>query len=139
MNILEIVQNLNFTNLFWQILTPLLFSFADIITGYIQAVINHNVDSQKMRVGLYHKALLILVIFLSFVIGLAFNIMSIAAIVCTYIVVMEIVSIIENLKKAGIDVGWLSEIVKDKTEDTTEESINKLTKTIEEKKEEDIK
>ena len=139
MNILEIVQQLNFTNLFWQIITPILFSLADIVTGYIQAVINKNVDSQKMRVGLYHKVLIILVLFLSFVLGIAFNIMAIPSFVCVYVVIMEVISIIENLKKAGIDVGWLSEIVKDKTEDTTEESINKLTKTIEEKKEEDIK
>lgn len=135
MNILDLIKDLNFTNMFWQILTPLLFSLADIITGYVQAVINHNVDSQKMRVGLYHKALIILVIFLSFIIGLAFNLMSIPAFVCTYIVVMEIVSLIENLKKAGIDIGWLSDIIKDKTEDTTQESINKLTETIENKEE----
>lgn len=139
MNILEIVQNLNFSNLFWQIITPVLFSLADIVTGYIQAVINKNVDSQKMRVGLYHKVLIILVLFLSFILGIAFDIMSIPSFVCVYVVIMELISIIENLKKAGIDVGWLSEIVKDKTEDTTEESINKLTKTLEEKKEEDIK
>lgn len=139
MNILEIVQQLNFSNLFWQIITPVLFSLADIVTGYIQAVINKNVDSQKMRVGLYHKVLIILVLFLSFVLGIAFDIMSIPSFVCVYVVIMELISIIENLKKAGIDVGWLSEIVKDKTEDTTEESINKLTKTLEDKKEEDIK
>ena len=139
MNILEIVQNLNFTNLFWQIITPILFSLADIVTGYIQAVINKNVDSQKMRVGLYHKVLIILVLFLSFILGIAFDIMAIPSFVCVYVVIMEVISIIENLKKAGIDVGWLSEIVKDKTEDTTEESINKLTKTIEEKKEEETK
>lgn len=135
MNILDLIKDLNFTNMFWQILTPLLFSLADIITGYVQAVINHNVDSQKMRIGLYHKALIILVIFLSFIIGLAFNLMSIPTFVCTYIVVMEIVSIIENLNKAGIDIGWLSDIIKDKTEDTTQESINKLTETIENKEE----
>ena len=139
MNILEIVQQLNFSNLFWQIITPILFSLADIVTGYIQAVINKNVDSQKMRVGLYHKVLIILVLFLSFILGIAFDIMAIPSFVCVYVVIMEVISIIENLKKAGIDVGWLSEIVKDKTEDTTEESINKLTKTIEDKKEEDIK
>lgn len=121
MNILEIVQNLNFSNLFWQIITPVLFSLADIVTGYIQAVINKNVDSQKMRVGLYHKVLIILVLFLSFILGIAFDIMSIPSFVCVYVVIMELISIIENLKKAGIDVGWLSEIVKDKTEDTTED------------------
>lgn len=135
MEIIEIVKSLNFTNLFWQVLTPLLFSLADIVTGYIQAVINKNVDSQKMRVGIYHKALIVLVLFLSFIFGIAFNIMSVPLFICVYIVIMEVVSIIENLKKAGIDVGWLTSIVKDKPEETTEESLNKLTKTIEEKEE----
>lgn len=117
MDIAELITRLNFSNIIWQILAPLIFSLADIITGYIQAVINQNVDSQKMRIGLLHKALIILVIILAFVIQYAFSLNYIAGFVCVYVVIMEVVSIAENLQKAGVDIGKLSNILKDKKED----------------------
>ena len=95
--------HLNFSNLMWQIITPLIFSLCDILTGYLQALINKNVNSSKMRIGLIHKMLLIITMFLSFVISFAFNISYISIGVCVYICVMELSSILENIKKAGID------------------------------------
>ena len=85
-----------------------------------------------MRIGLLHKILIIIIIVLSFVIQFAFSIKFISPIVCIYIILMEGVSILENLKKAGIDIGKLTEILKDKTEETTQESVNKLINTIDE-------
>ena len=61
MDLYELIKDLNFTSVAWQIFTPLCFSLADFVTGYIQAVINHDVKSQKMRVGLLHKTLIFLV------------------------------------------------------------------------------
>lgn len=114
MDIQEIINTLNFSSIVWQIITPVCFSLADILTGFIQAVINKNVDSQVMRTGLLHKVLIILVIILSFVLDLAFNLNFISKIVCTYVVIMEIMSILENLQKAGIDLKKLGEILKRK-------------------------
>lgn len=125
-----LIDKLNFSSIIWQIVTPLIFSLADVITGYIQAFINKNVDSQKMRTGLLHKILVILVIVLSFIIQFAFNINYIASVVSIYVVLMEIVSILENLKKAGVDIGRLGNILKDKTEDNLAETVNKLSNTI---------
>lgn len=116
MEIETILQQLNFTNLGWQIIAPLIFSLADVITGYIQAVINDCVDSKVMREGLLHKILLILIIMLSFVISFAFGMSIVPKIVCGYIILMEAVSISENLVKAGVDLGKLSEILKIKKE-----------------------
>ena len=95
--------HLNFSSLMWQIITPLIFSVCDIFTGYLQALINKNVNSSKMREGLIHKMLLIIAMSLSFVISFAFNISYISIGVCIYICLMEISSILENIKKAGID------------------------------------
>lgn len=125
-----LIDKLNFSNIIWQIITPLIFSLADIITGYIQAWINKNIDSQKMRIGLLHKVLIILVVILSFIIQFAFSIKYIAGVVCVYVVLMEMVSIFENLKKAGVDIGKLGNIIKEKTEENTTESVNKLINTI---------
>ena len=130
MEFYELIKNLNFSNVMWQIATPLIFSISDIITGYIQALINKNIDSQKMRVGLLHKVLILIIIVLSFTIQFAFNIKYIASFVCIYVTLMEIVSILENLKKANIELGKLSEILKNKNDETTSESVNKLIDTI---------
>lgn len=119
MNIEQIITSLNFTNIFWQGGATLIFMIADIVSGVIQAIINKNLDSQKMREGLLRKMLLILVVILSFIFQYAFNIPAISKVVCIYLIIMEIISILENLKKAGIDLGKLGELLKVKTEEET--------------------
>ena len=114
MEIQEILQNLNFSNIAWQILAPCIFSLCDILTGFIQAVINKEVDSQIMRNGLLHKVLIIIIVLLSFVVDLSFGLGFVSKIVCGYVIVMEATSILENLKKAGVDIGKLTEIFKNK-------------------------
>ena len=137
MEIYEIIKDLNFASVMWQILTPLCFSLADFITGYIQALINHDVQSRKMRVGLLHKTLIFLVIILSFIIHLAFDLKYVSSFVCIYVTFMEIVSILENLKKAGLDIGkfgkTLEEVKIDNVNDTTK--IKKIIKIINDKEE----
>ena len=112
MDIDVLIKSLNFSSIVWQILTPVLFNVADIITGFIQAIINKNVDSSIMRTGLLHKILIILVIILSFIIDITFSLPFISKIVCIYVIVMELISILENISKAGIDLGKLAEIIK---------------------------
>ena len=119
MNIEQIINSLNFTNIFWQGGATLLFMIGDIVSGLIQAIINKNLDSQKMREGLLRKILLILVVILSFIFQYAFGIPQISKIVCIYIVIMEIISIFENLKKSGINLGKLGEILKIKNDNET--------------------
>lgn len=140
---LQILNMLDFSNKVWQILTPLLFSLADIVSGYIQALINNDVDSKKMRNGLLHKTLILLVILLSFVFEFTFNISYISKFVCIYVILMEVVSILENLKKAGFNIGKLGNLLKEK-QDLSENAnnlINKVEKVINynEKEKEDEK
>lgn len=134
MSFSEILESLNFTNLVWQILTPLAFMLADIITGIIQAVINKNLDSQKMREGLLRKLGLILIIILGFIIRYAFNIPIISKAIVIYILLMESLSILENLKKAGIDFGKFGELLKVKEDEPT---VNLVLKDNENKVEEE--
>ena len=72
-----------------------------------------------MREGLLRKILLILIVILSFIFQYAFNIPAISKVVCIYLIIMEIISILENLKKAGIDLGKLGELLKVKREEET--------------------
>lgn len=118
-NLQYFIEHLNFANTFWQIGTTLFFMLGDIISGVVSAIILHNLDSQKMREGLLRKVLLILIVLLSFVVGGAFNLAFISKAVCIYIIIMETISILENVKKAGIDLGRLGELLKIKQEDNT--------------------
>lgn len=118
-NLQYFIQNLDFTNTFWQIGTTLFFMLGDIISGVVSAVILKNLDSQKMREGLLRKVLLILIVLLGFVVGGAFKITFVSKAVCIYIIVMETISILENVKKAGIDLGKLGELLKIKQEENT--------------------
>lgn len=75
----------------------------DIITGFASAVKNKDLSSSKMREGLWHKAgfcgLLILAYLVQFAMvhmELGLNFPAVDA-VCIWIVVTEIVSIVENL------------------------------------------
>lgn len=138
---IEIISNLNFSNDIWKITAPLIFSLADIITGFIQAVINKNVDSQRMRNGLLHKVTLIIIIILGFVLDLSFNLNVFSKTFCVIIIWMEIISISENVKKMGFKLGWLTKILKEKNDSTVNENLSYLISTIddtikEEKKEE---
>lgn len=118
-NLQYFIEHLNFANVYWQIGTTLIFMLADIISGVVSATILHDLDSQKMREGLLRKVLLILIVLLSFVVGSAFNLTFISKAVCIYIIIMETISILENVKKAGIDLGKLGELLKIKQEDNT--------------------
>lgn len=118
-NLKYFIENLNFANIYWQIGTTLIFMLADIISGILSATILHDLDSQKMREGLLRKVLLILIVLLSFVVGSAFNLTFISKAVCIYIIIMETISILENVKKAGIDLGKLGELLKIKQEENT--------------------
>lgn len=80
-----------------------------------------------MREGLLRKILLIIIIALSFIIQYGFGITSISKIVCIYIISMEIISILENLQKAGVDLKRLGEILNIKSE---EKAVNVIVKDI---------
>lgn len=121
MNINDLIQNLQFVNIFWELITPLIFMLADVITGIIQAVINKNLDSKVMREGLLRKAILVVILILSVTLEKAFGMQVISKIVSIYLIVMEILSIAENITKAGINIPKFSELLKSPIEKEEEE------------------
>ena len=129
-NLEVLINNLNFATLGWQIIATLIFIISDVISGVISAIIKKNLDSQKMREGLLRKMLLLIIIILGFIVEYAFKMPYVSKVVCLYIIVMETISIMENMEKAGIDLGKLGELLKLKPE---EETINLLIKKENEK------
>lgn len=85
------------------IIVVLIFIVLDFVSGIILAVKNKNMNSTKMREGLFHKLGFILTIILGIAIEYAMNYMElgftipIVTSICIFLVITEIVSILENL------------------------------------------
>ena len=91
----------------WLIGLALVLSAFDIVTGWIKAIASHSFSSTKMREGLLHKIVLVLVIFLAIILqGFTAHIgdtgwnIPLVSPVCLYIAVMEVASVLENVKAA---------------------------------------
>lgn len=116
-------NEITFTERYWILLLPAIMMAADILTGWIQATINGTWDSTKMRKGLYRKSGELLVIFVAYAIDAAIKLpIDIPAFIAVYIVVMELISVCENLNLAGLPVPtWiikrLGKVAKDLTEE----------------------
>lgn len=127
MDAIEALQQIHFTAPYWEFALPCIAAGSDIITGWIQASINGTWDSTKMRKGLYRKLGEIMVVVLAWIVGVAvalpFDVASAAAV---YIVVMESISILENLDQAGVNIPFLKKLLRkaksafDEDEQTTE-------------------
>ncbi len=95
----------------WAAGTACVFMLLDCLSGFIQACANGDVQSSKMRVGLLHKASMALVIVAVIVLEVASAHVAGLAIdglgtvpVCCIVVLMELVSIWENVCKANPDL-----------------------------------
>lgn len=90
----------------WGIALACVMMIADMLAGFIVAVINEELSSNKMRKGLLHKALMLILIFvclaieigISHTVALPYDVPT-CEVVCGYIVVMELMSVLENIAK----------------------------------------
>ena len=110
---METLTQIHFTAPYWELLLPCIGAGADIVTGWLQATINGTWDSTKMRRGLYRKIGEIMVVVLAWVVGVAIVLpVDIAQMAAIYILIMEGISILENLDQAGINIPILKKILK---------------------------
>lgn len=100
----EITEEIHYSHSYWVFLLPLVMIASDIISGWVQATINSTWDSTKMRKGLYRKTLEILAVGVLWIFGIAFGIPVLPIGASLYVVLMESVSVLENLDLAGIPV-----------------------------------
>lgn len=108
----------------WAMAGVAVFMLLDIVSGFIQAVVNRCISSTKMREGVLHKASIALVVltvwalevFAQHVAGL--DIEGIGTVpVCVILILMELVSIWENVCKANpsLKSSTLGRLIEDKT------------------------
>lgn len=91
----------------WAMLLACVMMLGDVLSGFVGACVRHDVQSTKMREGIGHKILLMIIIALAYILGVGLQHVSGANItvpstevVCAYIIVMELASIMENVNKA---------------------------------------
>lgn len=90
----------------WAIIVVAAMMAFDVLAGLVGAVVRHDFQSSKMREGLGHKAMLILVVALAIVLQGATDHIgdmgwSVPLILpaCIYIIVMEVASVLETVSQ----------------------------------------
>lgn len=93
----------------------LILMAVDVLTGFIQAYINHDLKSGKMSTGLLKKfaLLLVLVAIVPLTIVLP-DLVSVSVIIGVYALetLNEVVSVVENLSKLGVSTSIFDPIIK---------------------------
>jgi len=92
-------------------IVTLVFILFDILTGFLKAAANHNIDSTALRKGLLHKLSEVMAIVFAFLceyavqyIHLGVEIPLVIA-VCGYIIIMETISVLENIVEVNPELG----------------------------------
>lgn len=91
----------------WAIAAALVMMLFDVVSGFVGAAVRGDISSTKMREGIGHKAMLILLVVLAiFVQAFTLHIgdmgwtVPLITPVCVYIIVMEVASVVENVIQA---------------------------------------
>lgn len=102
---IEFLEKFHFTNAIWVLLIPLTLMLIDVLTGWLNAWLKGEIKSYRMREGLVKKCgeIMILIIGELFEFGLGLP-MYIMSLISLYIIMMELVSIAENLDKMGVPI-----------------------------------
>ena len=118
----EITEEIHYSHDYWIFLLPLVLIASDVVSGWIQATINSTWDSTKMRKGLFRKGGEMLVVVIAWIVGIAIPMdVNIAVFFSAYIVLMEMVSVIENLDLAGIPMPvWIIKRLKKTMQNLTD-------------------
>lgn len=102
---MDIVYSIHFHNNYWLILLPALMALGDVITGFLQAQITGTKRSSIMRKGLYRKCAELGTILLVWITCIALELsLTYVAAVSLYVCLMEALSIMENLRLAGVPI-----------------------------------
>ena len=123
MNFSEVNLTVHFANSAYIILVPAVLMVIDIIVGILNAWKSKAIKSSKLRDGIVHKfdelIIIIVALFLQFTLGLPREIPVFSA---TYIIIMELISILENLSKSGVKVPeWVTKRLANALEEADKE------------------
>lgn len=136
--VIRMIQGFEFRNEFWCLILPIILMGFDILTGFVNAWAKREIQSKKLRTGLSKKvgeiAILVIGEFISFALRVPPEVMKFLSL---YIILMEIVSIFENLNKMGVPIPKFISNVLNNVSDTIVNSndVKDIAEAIEVKKE----
>lgn len=101
----ELLNSFHFANDIWTVMIPVILMAIDIITGITNAWIRKELDSSVLRKGLGKKLGEISAILIGeiFVVGFGLT-MLLADGISLYVIIMELISICENLEQLGVPI-----------------------------------
>lgn len=101
----DFVEAFHFSSTMWMLIIPVAVMGIDVLTGVIYAFISNTFKSAKMRSGLAKKAgeMLIIVMGMLFCFGMGIPKYILSA-VSLYIIFMEFMSVMENMKKLDVPI-----------------------------------
>ena len=99
----EFIETVHFTSGAWVILLPCALMLLDVLTGFTNAWVKHDIRSDKMRSGLAKKFGEIAAICIAELFACAMELPTqIVTAISIYICIMELVSNVENLALLGV-------------------------------------
>ena len=137
MDIGNIIKEIHFDNLLWLLLIPVAMMAIDIVTGLINAWATNSFQSARMRTGLAKKCGEIIIILIGMMFTYGMNLPKyILTGIAIYIIFMELMSVMENLKKLGVPIpAFISKVLNNVDETLkTAEDYEELKRQLEELK-----
>lgn len=101
----ELLNTFHFTNDIWTVMLPVILMAIDIITGITNAWIKNELNSSVLRKGLGKKLGEITAILIGEIFVMGFGLTPLVADgISLYVIIMELISICENLEKLGVPI-----------------------------------
>lgn len=102
---LKVLAGIKFANDYWVLLLPCSLMAIDFLTGFVNAWLTGHIKSYVMREGLAKKCGEVALLVAGEVLTLGLSVpVYIVAGVSVYIILMEIISLFENLEKLGVPI-----------------------------------
>lgn len=100
----EIINSIQFTNIWWALVAPIFLIILDVLTGIVIAWRNDDFKSAKMREGLSKKFGELVYVLIGILAKFALGTEIILYFTVGYICLMEISSLAENCDKLGVKI-----------------------------------
>lgn len=130
MELLNLMPKMKFISEFVFYLVPLIFMLCDIVSGLAKAYVQKNIISHKMRSGIVKKCGEMMIILLTALV--VYSVQwphQIIAVVSVYMILMEIISIMENLDEIGVPIPkWIEKTINNVATDIDNGTSNAISK-----------
>ena len=130
MELLNLMPKMKFISEFVFYLVPLIFMLCDIVSGLAKAYVQKNIISHKMRSGIVKKCGEMMIILLTALV--VYSVQwphQIIAVVSVYMILMEIISIMENLDEIGVPIPkWIEKTINNVATDIDSGTSNAISK-----------